>query len=52
MWDACGGTATANVVLAAVPADGAYTALMIVQIVNEADLAALDQLFAAFNVIG
>lgn len=52
IWDACGGTATANVVLAAVPADGSYTALMIVQIVNEADLAALDQLFATFNVIG
>jgi serine protease Do len=52
VWDACAGTATANVVLVAVPADGAYTALMVVQLVNEADLAALDRLFATFNVIG
>jgi serine protease Do len=52
VWDACGGTPSAIVVLAAIPADGSYTALMIVQIVNEADLAALDQMFATFNVIG
>jgi serine protease Do len=52
VWDACGGTASAIVVLAAVPADGSYTALMIVQLVSEADLAALDQLFSTFNVIG
>jgi serine protease Do len=52
VWDACGGTASAIVVLAAVPADGSYTALMIVQLVTEADLAALDQLFSTFNVIG
>jgi serine protease Do len=52
VWDTCGGTASANVVLVAVPADGSYTALMIVQLVTEADITALDQLFATFNVIG
>jgi serine protease Do len=52
VWDACGGTPTAIVVLAAVPADGSYTALMMVQIVSEADLDALDRIFQTFNVIG
>lgn len=52
VWDACGGTPTAVVVLAAVPADNSYTALMIVQIVSEADLDALDRIFQTFNVIG
>jgi serine protease Do len=52
VWDSCGGTPTAIVVLAAVPADGSYTALMQVQIVSEADLEALDRIFQTFNVIG
>ena len=52
VWDACGGTATAVVVLAAVPADNSYTALMMVQIVSDADLDALDRIFQTFNVIG
>ncbi|HEX6145748.1 MAG TPA: trypsin-like peptidase domain-containing protein [Acidimicrobiia bacterium] len=52
VWDACGGTATAIVVLAAVPVDGSYTALMLVQVVSEADLEALDRIFQTFNVIG
>jgi serine protease Do len=52
VWDACGGTPTAIVVLAAVPADGSYTALMLVQIVSDADLDALDRIFQTFNVIG
>ena len=52
VWDACGGTPTAVVVLAAVPADNSYTALMLVQIVSEADLEALDRIFQTFNVIG
>jgi serine protease Do len=52
VWDACGGTPTAVVVLAAVPADNSYTALMMVQIVSEADLGALDRIFQTFNVIG
>jgi serine protease Do len=52
VWDACGGTPTAIVVLAAVPTDGSYTALMLVQIVSDADLDALDRIFQTFNVIG
>jgi serine protease Do len=52
VWDACAGTATAVVVLAAVPSDNAYTALMLVQIVSESDLEALDRIFQTFNVIG
>lgn len=52
VWDTCQGLPTAIVVLAAVPADASYTALMIVQLVSEADLEALDRLFATFNVIG
>jgi serine protease Do len=52
VWDACGGTRTAVVVLAAVPADNSYTALMMVQLVTDADLDALDRIFQTFNVIG
>jgi serine protease Do len=52
VWDACDGTGTAMVVLAAVPADNSYSALMMVQIVSEADLDALDRIFQTFNVIG
>jgi serine protease Do len=52
VWDACAGTDTANVVLVAVPEDRSYEALIIVQLVSDADLEALDQLFATFNVIG
>jgi serine protease Do len=52
VWDACAGTATALVVLAAVPEDNSYLALMLVQLVTEADVTALDQMFATFNYIG
>jgi serine protease Do len=52
VWDACDGTTSAVVVLAAVPADNSYTALMLVQIVSDADLEALDRIFQTFNVIG
>lgn len=52
VWDSCGGTPSAVVVLAAVPADNSYTALMLVQIVSDADLDALDRIFQTFNVIG
>jgi serine protease Do len=52
VWDACGGTTTAIVVLVAVPADNSYTALMLVQILSDADLDALDRIFQTFNVIG
>jgi serine protease Do len=52
IWDACGGTPTAVIVLAAVPADNSYTVLMMVQIVSDADLDALDRIFQTFNVLG
>ncbi len=52
VWDACGGTSSALVVLVAEPSDFSYTALMIVQITSDADIEALDQLFATFNVLG
>jgi serine protease Do len=51
VWDACGGTATALVVLAAVPQDSAYMAVMIVQVLTDADIEALDKMFATFNVV-
>ena len=52
VWNDCGGTTTSVVVLAAVPADSSYTVLMLVQIVTDADLDALDRIFQTFNVIG
>lgn len=52
VWDSCGGTTSAIVVLVAEPADFSYLALMIVQVYTDADLGALDQMFATFNVIG
>jgi serine protease Do len=50
-WDDCGGVGTVYVSLAAVPDDGSYTAVMLVQLTNEADFEALDQLFATFDVL-
>jgi serine protease Do len=51
VWDNCGGGDTVTVVLSAVPDGDGYTALMIVQIVTDADWDALDELFATFNVL-
>lgn len=50
IWNECGGTLNAIVVLAAEPADGAYAVLMAIQITSEADLDVLDHLFATFDV--
>jgi serine protease Do len=50
VWLTCGGTDTLLVVLAAQPADGSYHALVMVQVVSDADLAALDQILATFIV--
>ena len=47
----CGGTGSTVVVLAATPADNAYTAVMLTQIMTEADLDALDRAFSTFNYI-
>ncbi len=34
------------------PADGSYTAIILAQIVTDADLDALDRAFATFNSVG
>ena len=52
LWTECGGIGASWVVLAAVPADGSYTAIIGAQLVTDADLPALDQAFASFNVTG
>jgi serine protease Do len=51
VWENCGDINTYAIVLAAVPENGNYTALMVVSIVSDADWDALDQLFATFNVL-
>ena len=50
VWLNCGGTETLLVVLAATPADGSYHTLVMVQVVSDADLAALDQILNTFIV--
>ncbi|NJN55828.1 MAG: hypothetical protein HC804_14435 [Anaerolineae bacterium] len=50
VWLNCGGTETLLVVLGATPADGSYHTLVMVQVVSDADLAALDQILATFIV--
>jgi serine protease Do len=51
LWTDCSGTETVVIVLTAVPADGAYTAVITVQATSDADLEALDHIFNTFNVI-
>ena len=46
----CGGTTTVYVTVAAVPPDNSYTAIVVMQLVSDADLAVLDQVFATFFV--
>jgi serine protease Do len=52
IWENCAGTTAIYVVVAAVPTGGAYTAILAVQITNDAELDALQQAFATFNVFG
>lgn len=52
IWENCAGTQTIYVVVAAVPTGGAYTAILAVQITNDAELEALQQAFSTFNVLG
>lgn len=47
----CGGTGASSIVVAAFPPDGAYAVLVIVQVVTEADLVALDEVLRTFNVV-
>ncbi|MBE2220819.1 MAG: trypsin-like peptidase domain-containing protein [Anaerolineae bacterium] len=50
VWLNCGGTDTLLVVLAATPPDGSYHTLVMIQVVSDADLEALDQILATFVV--
>ena len=51
MLSSCGGTATSTVVVAAFPPDSTYGGLVTVQVVTDADLAALDEVLRSFDVI-
>jgi CHAT domain len=46
----CGGTSTVYVIVAAVPSDGSFTAVVAIAAVSDADLVALDQVLATFDV--
>jgi serine protease Do len=50
VWLECGGTDTLLVVVVAEPADGSYSALIMVQVVSDADLDALDRILNTFIV--
>jgi serine protease Do len=50
IWEECGGTGALYVTVAAVPADNAFTAILVMQVISESDLDALDQAFATFTV--
>jgi serine protease Do len=51
VWSECGGTDTILLTLAATPGDGAFLIYILVQIVSDADLEALDRIFNSFLVI-
>jgi serine protease Do len=51
MFSSCGGTATSAIVVAAFPPDSSYGVLVVVQVVSDADLAALDQVLRSFDVL-
>ncbi len=51
VWDACGGTDSSIVNVAALPADGSFMVLVQMQVVTDADLDALDQALATFVAI-
>lgn len=46
----CGGTNSAGVLVTATPADGSFLVIVGVQIMSEADLAALDRIIATFSI--
>lgn len=50
VWANCDGTDTMLITVAAVPADGAYTAILVIQALTESDLDVLDQAFASFDI--
>jgi serine protease Do len=47
-WNNCGGTDSLLVVVVVQPVDGAYTAVVLVNAVSDADLEALDRIFDSF----
>jgi serine protease Do len=51
LWTNCDGTGTLLVVLGVEPEDGSYLALVVVQVVSEADLDALDRIMDSFIFI-
>jgi len=51
VWENCGGEGTMGIVLAAAPADNSFMTLVMVQVVSDADLDALDNILASFQVI-
>ncbi len=52
LWVECADGSADLLVLAAQPADGSVTVLLMVQMVTDADLDALDQAIASFNLVG
>jgi serine protease Do len=52
LWTNCGGTTTQFVVISVVPENRAFLGLVQIQIVNEADLDALDRIIKTFQVVG
>ncbi len=52
LWLECADGSADLLVLAAQPADGSVTVLLMVQMVTDADLDALDQAIATFNLVG
>jgi serine protease Do len=52
VWTECGGTDTAVVVLEAYPAGAEFVVLVLVQVVTDADLEALDTILATFDATG
>lgn len=50
LWQECGGTDTLYVVVSAKPESGAYSIVVSIQVVTDADLAALDQILNTFVV--
>lgn len=52
VWSNCGGTTTQFVAISVVPENRAFLGLVQIQIVNEADLDALDRIIKTFQVVG
>lgn len=51
VWDNCGTTGAIFVVMAAIPVDNSFTAVMLVQVTAEADWEALDTIFGTFDEV-